>query len=131
MAGIGDQRGLPRLGPRQVDVGEISDQQRCVVHAGLDRGEHIRVAGNGRTRQHDDITIYRVIVGTGSREAGDTVAHRNVVDPFTDRSHHSGHFVADARRQACLGRRQVLAPKHVIPADTNRLDADLYLVGSG
>ncbi|MNC68688.1 hypothetical protein D3C75_1193170 [compost metagenome] len=72
-----------------------------------------------------------MLIGTGGREAGDPVAHRNVLDPFTDRSHHPGHFVADARRQACLGRRQVLAPKHVIPTDANRLDADLYLVGSG
>ncbi|MNP17050.1 hypothetical protein D3C76_1094700 [compost metagenome] len=131
MAGIGDQCCLPGLGPCQVDVGEVGDQQRGVVHAGLDRGEHIRVARDGCTGQYDDIAVHRVIVGTGGREAGDPITDGNVIDPFPDRSHHPGHFVTDPRWQTRLGRCQILAPKHVIPADANRFDADLHLVGSG
>jgi hypothetical protein len=91
----------------------------------------VSTSGNGAARQHDHIAIHRVIVGAGGREAGDPVAHRNVVHPFADRHDHTGHFMADARRQACLGRRQVLAPEHVIPADADRLDAHLHSPAAG
>ena len=102
MAGIGDQRSLPGLGACQVDVGEIGDQQRRVMHAGLDRRKQVRIAGNGGARQHDNVTIHRVIVGTGGREAGDPVAYCDVIDAFADRRHHTGHLVADPRGQTGL-----------------------------
>ncbi|MNF81277.1 hypothetical protein D3C84_635410 [compost metagenome] len=130
VAGIGDQGCLPGLGPGQVDIGEIGHQQRRVMHAGFDRGEVFRVAGHGVARQHDDLAVHRVVVGAGSGKAGDLVTDLQVVDTLAYRADHARHFMTHAGWQACLGRRQVLAPERVVPADADRFNADLHLAGS-
>ncbi|MNR13203.1 hypothetical protein D3C85_1295980 [compost metagenome] len=102
MAGVGDQRRLPGLGPRQVDEGEIGDQQRRVVHAGLDRRKNLRVTGQGVARHDDDFTVDRVLIGTAGREAGDLVTDCKIVDTLAHGHDHARHLVSDTGRQACL-----------------------------
>ncbi|MNE24435.1 hypothetical protein D3C80_1177250 [compost metagenome] len=131
VAGVSDQRCLAGLGPRQVDVGEVSHQQRRVVHAGLDGRENIRIAGQCGAWQYDDLAIDGILVGAFGREAGHLVAHRQIFDALTHRQHDTRHLMAQPGRQLCLRRCHVLTPEHVVPADADRFDTDLHLARCG
>src|SRR5690606_29127057 len=52
-----------------------------------------------------------------------------IIDAFTQCGDNASHFVAHTRRESRLGRRKVLPPEDVIPADAYRLDTYLYLTG--
>ncbi|MNM82671.1 hypothetical protein D3C81_947060 [compost metagenome] len=126
VAGVSNQGKLPGFDPCQIGVAEISDQQRRVMHAGLNRVEHIRVTGQRRARQHNQLAINRIVVRALSRETGDLVTYRQVIDTFAHRSDDTGHFLTKAGWQLSTGRRQVLTPERVIPADANGFDAHLH-----
>ena len=130
VAGIGHQCRLPGLGPGQVDIGEIGNQQGRVMNTGLDRAEDIGVARQGVSRQHNDFTVHRVRIGAAGRKAGDLVTNGEVIDTLTHGHDHARHLMPDAGRQANLRRGEVLPPEHVVPTDADRLDANLHLAGS-
>ncbi|MCY1441514.1 hypothetical protein D9M71_578320 [compost metagenome] len=126
MAGVGHQGELPGLDPCQVGISKIGDQQRRVMHAGFDRAQHVRVTGQRRARQDNQFSVDRIVVRALGRETGDLVTDRQVIHTLTDSRDDTGHFLAKARRQTGVGRRQVLAPERVVPADANGLDAHLH-----
>ncbi|MNN41882.1 hypothetical protein D3C81_1560260 [compost metagenome] len=96
------------------------------MHAGFDRAEHIRITGQRGTRQYDRLAVNRVVVRAFSRETGNLVTNGQVLDIGTDSSDDTGHFMAEARWQTCLGRSQVLTPEGVVPTDADRLDTHLH-----
>ena len=131
VAGVSHQGKLPRLDPRQIHVGKVGNQQRRVVHARLDRAQHIRIPGQRRTGQDDLFAIHRVIIGALGRKTGHFIAYSQIIHAIAYGDHDTGHLMAKARRQACMGRRQVLAPQNVVPADANRFDTHLHFARCG
>lgn len=131
MAGIRDQGELTGLDPRQIDIGKVGNQQRRVMHAGLYRAQDIRVTGQGRTGQDNQFAIHWIVIRAFGRKTGNLVANGQVFNALAHCHHHTGHFMAKARRQARMGRRQVLPPENVVPADANRFDTHLHFARCG
>ncbi|MNJ52920.1 hypothetical protein D3C77_482860 [compost metagenome] len=49
-------------------------------------------------------------------ETRDSVADGEALHIRTDGNHLAGHLTAQPGRQACVARRQVLTPEHIVPA---------------
>ncbi|KWV87537.1 hypothetical protein PFLmoz3_02820 [Pseudomonas fluorescens] len=131
VAGVGHQGKLARFDPRQVHIRKVRNEQRRVMHAGFNRAQDIRVPGQGRTGQDDLLAIHRVIIGALGRKTGHFIAHRQVIHAVAEGNHNPGHLMAQARRQACMRRRQVLAPQNVVPTDADRVDTHLHFARCG
>ncbi|MNF65590.1 hypothetical protein D3C84_473570 [compost metagenome] len=127
MAGLGDQYVLARLQIGQIDQGEISEQQGGVMHAGLQRRQHLRVTGQGIPRHQHQIAPGRVTIGGAGRETGDRRTDLEVVDALTQGFDGAGHLAAHAGRQSGLFGRQVLPPQHIVPAQPYGLDTHQHL----
>ena len=81
--------------------------------------------------QDDLLAIHRVIIGALGRKTGHLIAHCQIIHTVAEGDYDTGHFMAQARRQACMGRRQVLAPQNVVPTDTDRVDTHLHFARCG
>ncbi|MNG01294.1 hypothetical protein D3C84_842660 [compost metagenome] len=96
MARVSHQGKLPRLDPCQIGITKVSNQQRRVMHRRFNRAQHVRITGQCRARQNDLLAIDGIVVRTFSRETGDLVANRQVIDTIANRRHDAGHFMAKA-----------------------------------
>jgi len=126
VAGVSHQRKLTGFDPCQIGISEVGDQQRRVMYARFDRAEHIGITGQRGARQDDRLAVHRIVVRAFRWKAGHFVADGQVVDISAHRSDHASHFMTEARRQTCLGRRQILAPQGVVPTDADCLDTHLH-----
>ncbi|MNP50055.1 hypothetical protein D3C76_1442900 [compost metagenome] len=99
MTGVGNQGKLAGLDPCQIDIAKVGNQQRRVMHAGFDRAEYIRVSGQRRARQHNQLPVDRIIVWALGRETGNLVTDCQVIDTLTDSGDDTGHLLANTRRQ--------------------------------
>ena len=72
------------------------------MHAGLDRAQHLRIKGQGRTRHQDLLAIARVVIGTVRRKAGHLVARLQVTHALTHCGHDPRHLLTDTGGQTSL-----------------------------
>ncbi len=126
MVGLGDQYVLTGLQLRQIDQREIADQHRHVMNRRLAGVEHVRVVHQRLLRQQHLLGIQRILVEIVRGKTRHPVADGEALHIGADRNHLAGHLAAQPGRQACVTRRQVLTPEHIVPAHADGADIEQH-----